>query len=130
MQWLFVILYGLTFFFANFGPNTTTFVIPSESFPTRARATCHGISAACGKLGAVIGSSGLKPLLKATNLQTILIVCAAVSLIGAIWTAIFTHDMSHVDLDTIDAKGLRSVQENTNIDSDRSPLLQSDALHV
>lgn len=28
----FVILYALTFFFANFGPNSTTFVIPAEIF--------------------------------------------------------------------------------------------------
>lgn len=26
-------LYGLTFFFANFGPNSTTFILPSETFP-------------------------------------------------------------------------------------------------
>ncbi|KAI9324542.1 major facilitator superfamily domain-containing protein [Zopfochytrium polystomum] len=48
-------LYILALFFFNFGPNTTTFVIPSEVFPTRWRATCHGISAACGKVGAIIG---------------------------------------------------------------------------
>ncbi|GLI80015.1 hypothetical protein PoHVEF18_008363 [Penicillium ochrochloron] len=28
--------------------------IPAEIFPTRFRATCHGISAACGKLGAIV----------------------------------------------------------------------------
>ncbi|OAY70061.1 Inorganic phosphate transporter 1-11 [Ananas comosus] len=33
--WLFAFLYGLTFFFANFGPNSTTFVLPAELFPTR-----------------------------------------------------------------------------------------------
>ncbi|CAE7884060.1 PHT1-13, partial [Symbiodinium sp. KB8] len=64
LTWLFVALYGLTFFFANFGPNTTTFVIPSESFPTRARATCHGLSAASGKMGAVIGGATLHPLME------------------------------------------------------------------
>jgi PHS family inorganic phosphate transporter-like MFS transporter len=53
--WAFFLLYGVTFFFANFGPNTTTFVIPAEVFPTKYRATCHGLSAACGKIGAIIG---------------------------------------------------------------------------
>ncbi|OMO75956.1 Phosphate permease [Corchorus capsularis] len=53
---LFVILYGLTFFFANFGPNSTTFVLPAELFPTRVRSTCHALSAASGKAGAVIGA--------------------------------------------------------------------------
>ena len=43
------------FFFANFGPNSTTFVLAAELFPTRVRSTCHGLSAAAGKAGAIIG---------------------------------------------------------------------------
>uniref|UniRef100_A0A0D9VPM1 H(+)/Pi cotransporter n=1 Tax=Leersia perrieri TaxID=77586 RepID=A0A0D9VPM1_9ORYZ len=54
----FVVLYGLTFFFANFGPNSTTFIVPAEIFPARLRSTCHGISAAAGKAGAIIGAFG------------------------------------------------------------------------
>ncbi|XWS15108.1 hypothetical protein CRYUN_Cryun35bG0065800 [Craigia yunnanensis] len=37
----FVVRYGLAFFFANFGPNSTTFVVPAEIFPARFRSTCH-----------------------------------------------------------------------------------------
>ncbi|KAK4268000.1 hypothetical protein QN277_024709 [Acacia crassicarpa] len=54
----FVSMYALTFFFANFGPNATTFIVPAEIFPARFRSTCHGISAAAGKLGAIVGSFG------------------------------------------------------------------------
>ncbi|CAN1244912.1 Probable inorganic phosphate transporter 1-7 [Linum grandiflorum] len=54
----FVVLYALTFFFANFGPNATTFVVPAEIFPARVRSTCHGISSASGKLGAIVGAFG------------------------------------------------------------------------
>lgn len=54
----FVIMYALTFFFANFGPNATTFVVPAEIFPARLRSTCHGISAAAGKAGAIVGAFG------------------------------------------------------------------------
>ncbi|KAM7277924.1 hypothetical protein ACFE04_005058 [Oxalis oulophora] len=54
----FVVMYSLTFFFANFGPNATTFVVPAEIFPARLRSTCHGISAAAGKAGAIIGAFG------------------------------------------------------------------------
>ncbi|EPS68479.1 hypothetical protein M569_06287, partial [Genlisea aurea] len=54
----FVVLYSLTFFFANFGPNATTFVVPAEIFPARLRSTCHGISAAAGKAGAIVGAYG------------------------------------------------------------------------
>ena len=31
----FVALYALTFFFANFGPNAVTYILPSELFPAR-----------------------------------------------------------------------------------------------
>ncbi|KAK6925943.1 Major facilitator, sugar transporter-like [Dillenia turbinata] len=53
---MFAILYGLTFFFANFGPNSTTFVLPAELFPTRVRSTCHALSAASGKAGAMVAA--------------------------------------------------------------------------
>ncbi|XP_073269810.1 inorganic phosphate transporter 1-4-like [Primulina huaijiensis] len=54
----FLMMYGLTFFFANFGPNSTTFIVPAEIFPARLRSTCHGISAAAGKAGAIVGAFG------------------------------------------------------------------------
>ncbi|KAF7830664.1 inorganic phosphate transporter 1-11-like [Senna tora] len=57
---LFALLYGLTFFFANFGPNSTTFVLPAELFPTRVRSTCHALSAAAGKAGAMVGAFGIQ----------------------------------------------------------------------
>ncbi|KIY66544.1 phosphate permease [Cylindrobasidium torrendii FP15055 ss-10] len=58
----FVFLYCLTNFFQNFGPNTTTFVVPGEVFPTRYRSTAHGISAASGKLGAIVAQVGFAQL--------------------------------------------------------------------
>lgn len=54
----FLVMYALTFFFANFGPNATTFVVPAEIFPARLRSTCHGLSAAAGKAGAIVGAFG------------------------------------------------------------------------
>ncbi|KAF8214231.1 phosphate transporter [Mycena galopus ATCC 62051] len=59
----FVFLYCLTNFFQNFGPNTTTFVIPGEVFPTRYRSTAHGISAASGKFGAIVAQVGFSQML-------------------------------------------------------------------
>jgi PHS family inorganic phosphate transporter-like MFS transporter len=58
----FVFLYCLANFFQNFGPNVTTFVIPGEIFPTRYRSTAHGISAATGKLGAIVAQVGFSQL--------------------------------------------------------------------
>ena len=54
----FFALYNVTFFFANAGPNATTFVAPAELFPARLRCTCHGVAMAAGKAGAVLGTFG------------------------------------------------------------------------
>jgi len=51
----FLLVYGVSYFFTEFGPNMTTFVMPSELYPVSMRATGHGISAGIGKLGAFIG---------------------------------------------------------------------------
>lgn len=55
-------LYVLAQFFFNFGPNATTFIVPGECFPTRYRSTSHGISAASGKVGAIIAQVVFGPL--------------------------------------------------------------------
>ncbi|KAJ4290864.1 acid phosphatase pho5 [Kalmusia sp. IMI 367209] len=55
-------LYVLAQFFFNFGPNATTFIIPGECFPTRYRSSGHGISAASGKVGAIIAQVLIGPL--------------------------------------------------------------------
>jgi len=59
---LFIVLFTLTQFFQNFGPNTTTFIIPGELFPTKYRSTAFGIAAASGKLGAIISAIGFSQL--------------------------------------------------------------------
>ncbi|CCH41990.1 Inorganic phosphate transporter [Wickerhamomyces ciferrii] len=56
-------LYVIAQFFQNFGPNTTTFIVPGECYPTRYRSTAHGISAACGKVGAIIAQTALGTLI-------------------------------------------------------------------
>ena len=56
LVWPFIVIYGLSYFFTEFGPdNATTFVYPSEVFPVKVRTTGHGISAAMGKIGGFIG---------------------------------------------------------------------------
>ncbi|OJJ70211.1 hypothetical protein ASPBRDRAFT_32081 [Aspergillus brasiliensis CBS 101740] len=49
-------MYFLGSFFNQFGPNCITFLVAGEVFPTPIRATAHGISAACGKLGALLAA--------------------------------------------------------------------------
>ncbi|KAI0876250.1 major facilitator superfamily domain-containing protein [Hypoxylon argillaceum] len=55
-------IFVLAQFFFNFGPNMTTFIIPGEVFPTRYRSTSHGISAASGKIGSIIGQGAIATL--------------------------------------------------------------------
>ncbi|KAI7826438.1 major facilitator superfamily domain-containing protein [Kickxella alabastrina] len=86
----FVVLFTLAQFFQNFGPNTTTFIIPSETFPTRFRSTCHGISAACGKIGAVIAQLGFFQLKdrggKNTFIPQLIKIFALFMLVGLLFT--------------------------------------------
>ncbi|ORY65222.1 major facilitator superfamily domain-containing protein [Pseudomassariella vexata] len=56
-------LYVIAQFFFNWGPNTTTFVLPGECFPTRYRSSGHGLSAAMGKVGAIVAQVISIPLL-------------------------------------------------------------------
>ena len=37
-------------------PHSTTYCYPAEVFPTKFRASAHGMSAACGKAGAIISA--------------------------------------------------------------------------
>ncbi|KAG2537813.1 hypothetical protein PVAP13_9NG331900 [Panicum virgatum] len=82
----FVVMYGFTFFFANFGPNSTTFIVPAEIFPARLRSTCHGISAAAGKAGAIDPhkpEAGYKP---GIGIRNALFVLAGTNFLGMIMT--------------------------------------------
>ncbi|XVE81834.1 hypothetical protein DITRI_Ditri15bG0097800 [Diplodiscus trichospermus] len=82
----FVIMYSLTFFFANFGPNASTFVVPAEIFPARLRSTCHGISAAAGKAGAIVGAFGFLYTAEGIGVKKTLIILGVVNLLGMLFT--------------------------------------------
>ncbi|KAK3132307.1 hypothetical protein QOZ80_6AG0519320 [Eleusine coracana subsp. coracana] len=112
----YIVLYALSFFCANLGPNTTTFILPAELFPARFRSTCHGISGAAGKLGAVIGSIAFlwasqerdRAKVKAGHIPGIgmmntLIILGAISLVGLAVTYMFTPETMG-----------RSLEENEN----------------
>ncbi|KAI9359545.1 major facilitator superfamily domain-containing protein [Zopfochytrium polystomum] len=81
----FMALFTIAQFFFNFGPNSTTFVYPGEVFPTRWRSTGHGISAAAGKVGAILGIQAVGPYFSA-NAQTVLYVFAVVMATGFVAT--------------------------------------------
>lgn len=55
-----IVLYSLINFAEDFAACPLIFSITAELFPTRYRASCHGISAASGRLGAVLASTFLR----------------------------------------------------------------------
>ncbi|THV01491.1 MFS general substrate transporter [Dendrothele bispora CBS 962.96] len=110
----FVFLYCLTNFFQNFGPNTTTFIIPGEVFPTRYRSTAHGISAASGKLGAVLAQ--LISFAAKNSTKTVLEVYAFFMLTGIASTLLLpeTRGKSLEELSNEDQEKFMHVKSHTS----------------
>jgi len=78
----FLILYGLSYFFTEYGPNTTTFVYPSEIFPTRVRTTAAGLATAVSRIGGFIGVFCFPYLLNSYTLAGAERVAGLTALIG------------------------------------------------
>jgi predicted MFS family arabinose efflux permease len=82
----FLLLFGASYFFAEFGPNTTTFVLAAECYPTSVRTTGHGLSAGIAKLGAFIGVYLFPQISKAFGLAGALEFAAGMALAGTLLT--------------------------------------------
>ncbi|KAF7556612.1 hypothetical protein G7046_g6268 [Stylonectria norvegica] len=91
-----VVLVALCHFMFNFGANTLTFIIPAEIFPTCYRCTCHGISAAAGKLGslvAVLVVYGINSSYKSETRQGLLfLLFGCIAAVGAIFSWAYLPD--------------------------------------
>ena len=83
----FLAILGLSYFFIQFGPNMTTFVLPSEVFPVSMRTTGHGIAAGIGKLGAFVGVFLVPVLQDHIGLRGLLAVAGASAVLGFAVTA-------------------------------------------
>ncbi len=97
----FLLVYGVSYFFTEFGPNVTTFVYPAEIFPVTVRTTAHGISAALGKVGAFIGAFAFPYLLATFHLPGAMVAAAAVSLIGLVLTLVTLPEPNQRSLEEI-----------------------------
>jgi MFS family permease len=84
----FLLLFGASYFFAEFGPNTTTFVMAAECYPTSVRTTGHGISAGIAKLGAFIGVYLFPQISNAFGLAGALKFAAGMALLGTLLTLV------------------------------------------
>lgn len=76
-----LLLYGLSFFFFNFGPGATTYLYPSKLFPPKAKSTLNGLAAAAGKIGGFLGGA-LFPLFE-NDLPLVLGLCTGIAIMGA-----------------------------------------------
>ncbi|CAN6279256.1 unnamed protein product [Urochloa humidicola] len=93
---LFPLLYALNLFSASSGPNCTTFVLAAELFPARLRSTCHAISAASGKAGAITTAYAVQNLILRERTDTMkkgLIILAITSFLGCFLTFLVPETM-------------------------------------
>ncbi|CAF1215693.1 unnamed protein product [Adineta steineri] len=112
----FVFLFVLIQFFFQFGANATTFIIPAEVFPTRFRATAHGLSAACGKAGAILAAFGFNVLVdqggKNAFLPQTLGIFAAIQFVGLIITIFLIPESKGRDLDSFEDNEMEWRKDN------------------
>uniref|UniRef100_A0A6B2L1I2 Major facilitator superfamily (MFS) profile domain-containing protein n=1 Tax=Arcella intermedia TaxID=1963864 RepID=A0A6B2L1I2_9EUKA len=128
---LFVLLYGLTFFFSNAGPNTTTYVLAAEAFPKRIRSTCHGISSASGKLGALFGVAVFPSFVAALGVPAVFIFCGVVLVVGFVVTVIFIPETKGKDMDTeefekVDEQSIEEEEKSVVLEGEEKDSLDSD----
>jgi PHS family inorganic phosphate transporter-like MFS transporter len=100
-SWGAMAIYAMSFYFINFGPNTTTFVIPAEVYPVRFRTTGHGISAAAGKAGAAISTFLFPQLLSFMGVKGILEMLLLLSIVGAVMTMVLVKEGKQRSLEEV-----------------------------
>ncbi|KAI1383284.1 MFS general substrate transporter [Hypoxylon trugodes] len=87
-------MYFLSSFFNQFGPNSVTFLVAGEVYPTQVRASAHGFSAMIGKAGALLASV----LYNYIGDQTKFYVVPWFGLAGMVITSIWLPDTTGLDL--------------------------------
>jgi len=95
---LFFIIYGITFLFTNYGPNTTTYVYPVELYPTNLRARGHGIAALSGKLGAAISALFFPLLIVSIGKFGLLFLLGIIAFIGLAATVLLLPETKQKSL--------------------------------
>ena len=87
-------MYFLSSFFSQFGANSITFLVAAEVYPTPIRASAHGISAAIGKLGALLAAVLYNYITTVEKFHVV----SWFGLAGALLTFLFLPDTTGLDL--------------------------------
>ena len=100
---LFLLCTGFMLFnlMTNLGPNSMTYLLAGEVFPTRVRGLGAGFAASFAKIGAVCTAFFFPVLLKVLGTETLLIILAGCSLAGALVTWSFRIETTGVSLEDI-----------------------------
>ncbi|MGO8685497.1 MAG: MFS transporter [Thermoleophilia bacterium] len=112
---VFLPLFAISYFFIEFGPNPTTFVYPTEIFPTAIRGTADGISAAAGKFGAFLGALAVPHLLAIVGIRGVMGVMAAISAVGILLTIVALPEPKGQTLEVASAEGTCAVPDAADL---------------
>ncbi|WP_013334487.1 MFS transporter [Gloeothece verrucosa] len=85
----------------NAGPNSTTFLLSGEIFPTSIRASGAGFAAAFAKAGAVLGTFALPILQQFLGTPTLLLLLALFCVLAALITYIYRIETTGKSLETV-----------------------------
>lgn len=90
-SWISIVAFMAFELFLNIGPHLVTYVLPPKVYPIATRGFGTGIAASLGKIGAVLGVFFIPVLMKSGGTTLVLIVSAAVMLLGALVTFLFRN---------------------------------------
>ena len=86
----------------NIGPNATTFMLPAELFPTRLRASAHGIATSIGRMGAA-SCVLVVPLLQSAFGNAVMLWCLVpLAGVASLVTFLCWHETKGVNLEDVD----------------------------
>lgn len=107
-------------FMNNLGPNSMTYLIAGEVFPTAVRGKGAGLAASVAKIGAVITAFFFPILLKDIGTRPVLIALVVTSLLGALLTWCLRIETAGVNLESIDEENAAAqVQPRERSDFDQ-----------
>lgn len=85
-------------FFINMGPGITTYLLPTEYYPSHIKASGHGYATACGKLGACLGALCLPYLQVHLGIYITVAMFAGTLLLGYLLTTLLEDNEPTLNL--------------------------------